>query len=391
MTTSRLLLSLLLTAPLLRADFDPRHWRLRRQITLDAPRAVAAFPIDPLLYRGLTRDQADLRIVRGGVEIPYVITTLSDESSETELHPPILNQGVVPGEGVQVTLELDRPVRHNRLRISTPERNFRQRVRVETSDDSQRWSIVRDDGYIFDFSQDGRRVSVLTVDYPVSTKRYVRATVFGWKDIHSIESAWLTDYIERPAIRDTMVIIQPARTMDLGSPGLPYNEVRFAIGPGFFHRAAAIETSPDGEAWSTAGTGVLSRTPDDEQLTINFPEQRERFVRAQIFNGDDQPLPLESLTLEAFRRTVGFPANERGVYWVYYGNPDARQPSYDFGYVAAQPVALGATLGPELANLTYRAPRKPWTDEHPGLLYSILGAAVIVMGTVTFRFLRKVT
>ncbi len=389
--TSRLLLSLVLTAPLLHADFDPQHWRLRRQITLDSPRPVAGFPIDPVLYRGLARDQADLRIVRGGIEIPYVITTLSDQSSETELHPPVLNQGVVPDVGIEVTLELDGLVRHNRLRLSTPERNFRQRVRIETSGDSQHWSIVRDDGYIFDFSQDGRRVSVLTVDYPVSTKRYVRATVFGWKDIHSIESAWLTDYVERPAIRDTMAIIQPVRPIDLGSPGLPYNQVRFVIGPGFFHRAAAIETSPDGQTWWTAGTGVLSRTQDDEQLTIDFPEQRERFIRAHVYNGDDQPLPVESLTLAAFRRTIAFPANQPGVYWVYYGNPNARPPSYDFGYVAAQPVAPGATLGPELANLAYRAPRKPWTDEHPDLLYSILGAAVLVMGTVTFRFLRKVT
>jgi hypothetical protein len=389
--TSRLLLSLLLTAPLLRADFDPVHWRFRRQITVDSQRPVAGFPIDPVLYRGLTRDQADLRIVRGGVEIPYVITTLSDQSSETELHPAILNQGVVPGVGIEVTLELDHPVRHNRLRIATPEKNFRQRVRIETSDDSQHWTIVRDDGYIFDFSQDGRRVSVLTVDFAVSTKRYVRATVFGWKDIHSIESAWLTDYIDRPAIRDTMAIIQPARAIDLGSPGLPYNQIRFVIGLGFFHRAAAIETSDNGQTWSTAGTGVLSRTQDDEQLTIDFPEQRERFVRAHIYNGDDQPLPVESLRLAAFRRTVAFPANQPGVYWVYYGNSNARQPSYDFGYVAAQPIALGATLGPELANLAYRAPRKPWTDEHPGLLYSILGAAVLVMGTVSFRFLRKVT
>lgn len=388
---NRLPLSLLLVAPLLHADFNPQHWRFRRQIAVDSPRSVAAFAIDPLLYRGLTRDQADLRIVRDGTEVPYAITILNDMSSETELHPPILNQGVVPGLGIQVTLELDRLVKHNRLRLATPERNFRQRVRIETADDPLHWSIVRDDGYIFDFAQDGRHVSVLTIDYPVSNQRYVRATVFGWTDIHSIESAWLTDYIERPAIRDTMAVIQPARTADLGSQGLPYNEVRFAIGPGFFHRAAAIETSRDGTVWATAGSGVLSRTQDDEQLTIDFPEQRERYVRAQIYNGDDRPLPVESFTLEAFRRTVAFPADERGVYWAYYGNPDARRPSYDFGYVAAQPVALNAALGPELTNLAYRPPAKPWTDEHPGLLYATLGIAVIVMGTVTFRFLRKVT
>ncbi len=88
-----------------------------------------------------------------------------------------------------------------------------------------------------------------------------------------------------------------------------------------------------------------------------FSGQRERFIRAQIYNGDDQPLPVESLMLAAFRRTVAFPANERGVYWVYYGNPNARPPSYDFGYVAAQPVALGATLGRTRESRLSRAPK----------------------------------
>ncbi len=390
MMTRRLLLSLLLIAPLLRADFDPLHWRFKREISVRAPWPAANFSIDRQLYLGLAPDQADLRIVRDGTEVPYEITTLNDSSTETELHPPILNQGVIPGTGVQITLELAYPVEHNRLRISTPEKNFRQRVRIETADDTQQWSIVRDDGYIFDFSQDGRHVSILTIDYPASTKRYLRATVFGWENIHSIESAGLTYFSERPAIRDVMAKLK-ANNTDLGFPGLPFNEVRFSIGPGLFHRAAEIEISRDGKEWATVGSGVLSRTQNEEDLTIRFPEQRERYLRAHIYNGDDKPLPVESLTLSAFRREVAFPANEPGGYWVYYGNPGARKPSYDFGAVAGKPAPLLATLGQEQPNIAYQAPKKPWTDEHPSLLYATLGIAVLVMGAITIRFLTKVT
>jgi len=54
------------------------------------------------------------------------------------------------------------------LRLSAAESNFRQKVRIETSDDNRFWLVSRDDGYIFDFTQGDRKLSVLTVDYPVS-------------------------------------------------------------------------------------------------------------------------------------------------------------------------------------------------------------------------------
>jgi hypothetical protein len=303
-----------------------------------------------------------------------------------------LNQGLKPGEGVQITLELDKTVRHNRLHLATSEQNFRQRVRIETSDDPKNWSTVREDGYIFDFSQGEHHVSVLTVDYPLSTRRYVRATVFGWNNVKSLESAWLTYRNDQPATRDTTAVIRPVPDIiDLGSAGLPYNEITFTVGAGFFHRAAEIDTSQDGKEWFTAGTGVLSRTKDEEQLTVGFPEKRDRYLRTRIYNGDDQPLVVESLTLTAFRRTVAFPAKDRGVYRVYYGNPEARQPSYDFGYVADAPLTKStAVLKAEEMNPAYLPPSKPWTDTHPGILYATLGIAVIVMGAITVRFLIKV-
>jgi hypothetical protein len=393
-----------LLAPMLYADFDATHWRWRRTLVIPAPRDVSAFAIDPVLYRGMTIGQADLRIVRDGVETPYVIHTLTDSSHETELRPAILNQGMVPSSGVQVTMELERAGKHNRLRLSTWERNFRQRVRIETADDPEHWTIARDDGYIFDFSKGDRRVAVLTVDYPVSTRRYVRATVFGWTDIHAIESAWLTFYEEHRAVRDILATIKPTRaeedkthstllTADAGFAGLPANQIRFAVGPANFYRAVEIETSRNGQDWLYVAAGVLSRTPEREELTIDIPEHSGRYRRARIYNGDDKPLPIESLTISGFERVVTFPANASGTFWVYYGNPDARAPTYDFGRIVGEGAPVTVSLGPEQANSLYRAPpppKKAWSDEHPGLLYTMLGLAVAIMGYVTVRFMLKV-
>jgi hypothetical protein len=76
-----------------------------------------------------------------------------------------------------------------------------------------------------------------------------------------------------------------------------------------------------------------------------------------------------------------------GPYWLYSGNPGAKQPSYDFASLApASAVSLGA---PE-PNPQYRAPARPWSDRNPHLLNFVLVAAVAIMGFITIRFLRKV-
>jgi len=402
-----LVLSFLLAGSALHADFDPVHWKLRRPITIATSGPTSSFAIDPLLYRGAAPAAADLRILHDGVETPYACTTLSGASRETELHPTLIDQGYVPGTGVRVALDVGREGQHNRLKISTLERNFRQRVRIETADNADDWAVVRDNGYIFDFSQGDMHVSVLTVDYPVSTKRYVRATVFGWTNIHSIESASLTFFDRQPAVRDVMATLRPSQkedaathstilTADAGASGIPHNQVKFVVAPGYFYRAIRIDSSSNGTDWTYIAQGVLSRTPTEEDLTIDFPDQWDRYTRAQIYNGDDRPLAVQSMELTAFERVISFPSKEGGNWLAYYGNADAKEPKYDFGQIFQRgpgPPVINASLGAEQTNPAYRPPpppKKAWTDEHPAFLYATLGIAVLAMGYVTVRFLLKV-
>jgi hypothetical protein len=47
------------------------------------------------------------------------------------------------------------------------------------------------------------------------------------------------------------------------------------------------------------------------------------------------------------------------------------------------------TLGPQEANPIYRPPpppKKPWSEQHPAILYTVLGGAVLALGIATFRF-----
>jgi hypothetical protein len=160
------------------------------------------------------------------------------------MQPAVMNKAVVPTPASKSSRPRQKckdELKHSRLRIATAETNFRQRVRIETSDDNRFWAVAREDGYIFDFTQGDKKLSALTVDYPVSTGRYVRATIFGWTTTGAIAEVWSAYRLEQPAQRYIVDGVTPERTedpatrtslltLDLSQPGLPSDRVRLEVG-----------------------------------------------------------------------------------------------------------------------------------------------------------------
>src|SRR4051794_2768419 len=58
------------------------------------------------------------------------------------------------------------------------------------------------------------RTGILTVEYPVSTRRYLRLTIPGWNDPAYLQSAWLTYRKEADAVRDVMATLTPVVSED---------------------------------------------------------------------------------------------------------------------------------------------------------------------------------
>src|SRR5690349_17984907 len=167
-------LSFFFTAAFLaRGDFNPQDWQTRIPITVKQPGTVAAVA-GTAVYKASQAGLKDVRIVRAGVEIPYHLQILTARQQQSEMQPVVLNKAAAPNEGVQAVLDLNGHPTHNRLRIATTLRNFKETVRIETSDDGHTWAVARNDGLIFDISRADRHAAELSVDYPVSTRRYVR-------------------------------------------------------------------------------------------------------------------------------------------------------------------------------------------------------------------------
>jgi hypothetical protein len=114
----------------------------------------------------------------------------------------------------------------------------------------------------------------------------------------------------------------------------------------------------------------------------------------RIYNLDDKPIQIELVQVEGTVNQVKFLAKTSGDYWLYYDGlgPELKEmPQYDL------PAVLSRQSLPEHAwvlhrqepNPAYRppaAPKKPWSEQHPAILYTALGVAVLGLGIATLRF-----
>jgi hypothetical protein len=402
----RSLFLLILAVVATAAPRDLSAWKYRKLIPLTPGDGLSVVKLDRDVYIGSSNEVADLVVIRDGQEVPFLLSTPETEQEGKRGAERLLNEAVVPGEGLQFSIHLKRPAEHSSILLQTDEKNFRHRVRIETSQDSVRWAIARNDGAIFNFSQDGREFSSTVVQYPVSTRPFLRVTVFGWTKMGAVTAAIVEHKETQPAVYEVFSTLAPqvwedsatkstVAAVDQGVTGLPVSRVRLETLSPQFQRAVAIETSDDGKLWQYLAQDVIARLPGpdfrEESLEVRASGAR-RYLRLRIYNRDDQPLQIGHLSLEGLVREIKFLAPAEGSYWLYYGNPAAaRLPEYDLRAVLARRSfhETSWALGASEANPTYHpppAPRKPWSEQHPAILYTVLGGAVLALGIATLRF-----
>jgi hypothetical protein len=401
---------LLLVAPA-KAGFEAKEWLYRKPIRVGAVAAAAYAEVglDKEVYARAARSLADLRIIgEDGSEVPYVLRQWDATRTEAAVPAAILNRSVLPQRSTRLELDAGRPGRpHNQIRLTIGEREFWRQVTVEGSDDRRTWLVLTTTP-VFRFTE-AASVEQTTLLYPRSLYRYLRITIRddGQPPL-TVEKAELLFEQVVPAREDHWaddpvrpMVDAPAKTtsvtLDLGS-GLPVSRVVLTVtAPASFARTVQIAASDDGQTWSGAGSATIFRGPRTPQgpIGIGFSEIQTRFLRLTVADGDNTPLAVSRAAVYGTRRTLLFPIAAGHTYHLYLGST-AAPPTYDLAEILsrepAPPRPAAASLGPLETNPSYVAPlppRRPWTEEHPALLWGILAAVVAVLGLVILRTVRS--
>lgn len=394
----------LLTATLLFAGFTPEEWLYRQRVTVATP--VTRVALDRGYYTGTAASFADVRVVRDGSEAPYLLVTGNAKRQSVNVPVRVVNKESRGGK-LFATLEFEKQREpHNEVTLEVSREDFRSLVTIEASDDGVQWASVRQTAYIFNYRTDsGQAAEHTTIRYPDSRRRLLRLAISGWPDPSQFLGATVRRDSSAEASRSEIwSAANPAgetknRTtctvLDTGTKA-PRDTARLtpAAGRETFHRSVTVEQSMDGKSWGWLGAGAIFRVPGEESLTVTFPETQAPIQRLCVFQGDDVPVVIERVQIFGVDREVRFRSEAGGTYWLYYGSLKASAPEYDLAKTAGEEFhrsAQAGSLGAREANPDYRAPPepvKPWTERFPGLLYTVMGVAVVGIGWMALRLLR---
>jgi hypothetical protein len=385
-----------------------RGWQFAAPIDLPpvSQPTFAGFVVPPGLGALAARDWADVRIVDDrDEERPFVIRVRAGGRSIEWRDVRVLDPGFVPNKHMQFVLDVGTPTRvHNRLRLDlVPGSDFLTWLEVAVGTDAVTWQVIRERAPIYSLGQAGLD-TWLQASYPDSTARYVRVRLLDGTRRFRVAGARVAEEVEtptelRPADIRFVAATPPApdRSVwesDPPTPGLSLGELRFETSEPFFERPVLVEVSEAGHTWRRAMAGQISRAQERSRTvvstTVRVGTASASRWRVTIYNRSDRPLAdLKILPFDTPRRIV-FRQEPDRRYRVLYGNSRAQRPSYDLPRQVDDSTfdsAANGTVGPGVAKADYRDPR-PFTEQHPVILWAVVGLVILVLGGVAVRTLK---
>src|SRR3954454_1674229 len=101
----QLLSGALLTTCAAYAAFNPGFWASRREVKTKRA-AFNVLTLDRDIYKNSRAQLRDLRLLRSGQELPYVLRTLSGGREEKTFRPELTDRVTLPGLGTQAVLNI---------------------------------------------------------------------------------------------------------------------------------------------------------------------------------------------------------------------------------------------------------------------------------------------
>lgn len=376
------------------ADVDRTSFRYTRELTVPAHGLVLFVPDSPLLGHARV-GLGDLRLLdASGTQVPW---RFFPERLIGQRNVPLLNAGL-EGNAAVATLDLGTSGElHDRVTLNIPARGFVAHATMFGAE-----------------TRDGPRIRLgTTTIYDVSGPQHIRSTVVQFAPT---DFRWLFLRIPGiPAIRGAVVSVggsvlpsvrRPARvtsrqlqrttqvTLDFGYPHIPVSEIRLTSATPRYDRTVEEFFSPDGVHYVSGTIARVSSFPGAAPAGLGV-EDRARFIRIVISNGDDPPLRNLHAAAYDLPRVLLAEGGHPGPYRLYYGSTTLSPPSYDFARLPRSALQLSTAgrgkLGAEALNPAFQAARdtRSFAAKHGWLVNGALALAALVVAAGGLVALRR--
>ena len=400
----RIVLFLALLAPLAAgvqpaaaAELDRGDFRYVRPVVADPGGEPVLVEPDGALFEHSLPGFADLRIADArGREVAW--RRVRSRRSAAPEAVPVLNSGR-QGRFAVALLDLGAQRRiRDRVALEVPDRGFVGRAVVLGADDRHGPFTRLSATGIYDVRGAQPARSTVAV-FPPSDFRYLFVRATG---VSRITGADVSGARERPRLlRRTVRSVSRRQdgertivTLDLGFRNVPVDELRIAAETERYERPVAIFGSNDRRRFVPLTAARIFRFPGSSSAPISIGAHH-RYIRIEIDNGDDAPLRGIEVSAWSHSHAVLLEGRHQRPYTVYYGNPRADAPSYDFARLPTRALgverAVLGRLGPERENPAFEPPpdRRSFATRNPGLVTGALALAALALGAVGLLALRK--
>lgn len=394
------------------ASFKQSAWKYMKPVEAPAglPPGFCRFPLDGEVYARSQSSLGDQRILDSqGREIPFALHEDRESSTEEEFQPHLYNQASQPGKYSTLSLDLGKTLPSNKLVLDTLSRNFKRRVEIEGSPDGRGWLVIKNNAYIFDFTGE-QKVQLTELVYPESHYRYLRLKIWDQGEaslkIQGVRCFLTKTHTPQRVVRNALLVSRQEDSQlkatillfDLHYENTPIDLITLATPEENFSRGVGIQGSNNQKEWRNLLQSEFYRFRaaryEVEKLSLRVSEARCRYIKVLIYNYDDSPLQANKVEFQGVEKELVFNASEKSPFWLYYGNPRAVAPRYDFEKTASyikldQIPAL--KLGGEKINPGYvpPGPEGPWTETHPFLFWAVLVMLVVGLGVYILHLMTK--
>lgn len=412
------------TARLALCDVATKNWEFSKTIRIiDYSKKAVAIPLDAQVYNSAKEDLGDLRVLGPkDEECPYAITVQNEVKKEQKLESNVISKQITPTDSV-IVVELKEPLKpFNGLKVIPESNNFARKITVEGSNDNKNWEIIRKGMIVYSFAFQMAYKSFeqytneiyegygfgkyseenLAFQFPESSFKFVRVTVPHDKDKEPVELKNLEIFkivkvdAEEESHNSSLIKIQPdaenksiENIVDFKYKNIPLSRIDINTDQSNFFRKVEVAGSNDLKEWKNLASGIIfsiSIGEETERNTkINIGNAKCRYIKIKVFNGDNKAIKITSVKGYGLKKYLVIMPERSIQYKLLYGNPGAKEVSYDLNAVIRGKTidSFGkGTLDNEVRNDRYEPSkeRKPWTEDKPYILWTAM--CIIIFGMI---------
>ena len=361
------------------------------------------------VFENCKDDLADFRIYgitpTDTLEIPYLLRIAKEERTHKEIDFNLIN--VSSRQNVHYfTFEVPTHETLNDIELDFKNENFDWNIRLEGSQDQMNWFTILNDHRILSIKNSQTDYRYTHLNFPNAKYRYYRISFrsetqpelksskvyldentpaqYNMANITKLEKSHQKDK-KQTVLEITLEGRTPISYLSLDIP----NEFDY-------YRSFRLQYAQDSvsteKGWKYNYRSLYQGTLNSiEKNEFKFTSVLANKLKLIIEDHDNQPLEIKKVKVKGYIHELVARFQNKGDYFLVYGNPNAYVPKYDIAHSAnAIPNSLTKVeLGKEL-----QIPKKPKDLKAPLFenklwLWGVMGIIIVVLGGFTLKMMTK--